>query len=43
MVGDDVDAMTKEIVDQGEPVVDTLVAGFNGVNTMGMSMSWRIF
>ena len=30
MVGDDVDAMTREIVDQGEPVVDTLVAGFNG-------------
>lgn len=30
MVGDDVDAMTKEIVEQGEPVVDTLVAGFNG-------------
>ncbi|MBR1623601.1 MAG: nitrogenase molybdenum-iron protein [Pseudobutyrivibrio sp.] len=30
MVGDDVDAMTREIVEQGEPVVDTLVAGFNG-------------
>ncbi len=30
MVGDDVDAMTKEIVEQGEPVVDTLIAGFNG-------------
>lgn len=30
MVGDDVDAMTREIVEQGEPVVDTLAAGFNG-------------
>ncbi|SDB14791.1 nitrogenase molybdenum-iron protein beta chain [Pseudobutyrivibrio sp. YE44] len=30
MVGDDVDAMTREIVEQGEPVVDTLGAGFNG-------------
>ena len=30
MVGDDVDAMTREIVEQGEPVLDTLVAGFNG-------------
>ena len=30
MVGDDVDAMTREIVEQGEPVVDTLIAGFNG-------------
>lgn len=30
MVGDDVDAMTREIVEQGEPVVNTLVAGFNG-------------
>jgi len=29
-VGDDVDAMTREIVEQGEPVVDTLIAGFNG-------------
>ena len=30
MVGDDVDAMTREIVEQREPVVDTLIAGFNG-------------
>lgn len=30
MVGDDVDAMTREIVEQGEQAVDTLVAGFNG-------------
>ncbi len=30
MVGDDVDAMTREIVEQNEPVVNTLVAGFNG-------------
>ena len=30
MVGDDVDAMTREIVEQHEPVVDTLIAGFNG-------------
>ena len=30
MVGDDVEAMTREIVEQGEPVVNTLVAGFNG-------------
>ena len=35
MVGDDVDAMTREIVEQGEPVVDTLVAGFNGGTHFG--------
>ena len=35
MVGDDVDAMTREIVEQGEPVVDTLVAGFNGGSHYG--------
>lgn len=35
MVGDDVDAMTREIVEQGEPVVDTLVAGFNGGSHCG--------
>ena len=35
MVGDDVDAMTREIVEQGEPVVDTLIAGFNGGSHYG--------
>lgn len=35
MVGDDVDAMTREIAEQGEPVVDTLVAGFNGDSYYG--------
>ena len=35
MVGDDVDAMTREIVEQGEPVVDTLIAGFNGGSRYG--------
>ena len=35
MVGDDVDAMTREIVEQGEPVVDTLIAGFNGGSPYG--------
>lgn len=35
MVGDDVDAMTREIVEQGAPVVDTLIAGFNGGSHFG--------
>lgn len=35
MVGDDVDAMTREIVEQGEPVVDTLSAGFSGSSHYG--------
>ncbi len=35
MVGDDIDAMTREIVEQGEPVVDTLIAGFNGGSHYG--------
>ncbi len=30
MVGDDVDAMTREAVEQGEPVIDSLTAGFHG-------------
>ncbi len=35
MVGDDVDAMTREIVEQGEPVACTLIAGFNGGSHYG--------
>lgn len=30
MVGDDIDAMTKEAAEQGIPVIDTLIAGFHG-------------
>lgn len=30
MVGDDIDAMTREAQEQGEPVIDSLVAGFHG-------------
>lgn len=30
MVGDDIDAMTREAQEQGEAVIDTLVAGFHG-------------
>lgn len=30
MVGDDIDAMTREAAEQGIPVLDTLIAGFHG-------------
>lgn len=30
MVGDDIDAMTREVQEQGEPVIDSLTAGFHG-------------
>lgn len=30
MVGDDIDAMTREVQEQGEPVIDSLSAGFHG-------------
>lgn len=30
MVGDDLDAMTREAQEQGEPVIDSLAAGFHG-------------
>lgn len=30
MVGDDTDAMTKEVVEQGEPVINSILAGFHG-------------
>lgn len=30
MVGDDIDAMTREVQEQGEPVIDSLIAGFHG-------------
>lgn len=30
MVGDDIEAMTKEVQEQGEPVIENLTAGFHG-------------
>ena len=35
MVGDDVDAMTREAAEQGEPVIDSLTAGFHGDSHYG--------
>lgn len=35
MVGDDIDAMTKEVQEQGEPVIDSLIAGFHGDSHYG--------
>ena len=35
MVGDDIDAMTKESFEQGEPILDSILAGFNGDNHVG--------
>lgn len=35
MVGDDLNAMTREANDQGEPVIDSLSAGFHGDNHYG--------
>lgn len=35
MVGDDIAAMTKEAVEQGEPVIDCLIAGFHGDSHYG--------
>lgn len=35
MVGDDIDAMTKEAQEQGEAVIDSLIAGFHGDSHYG--------
>ncbi len=35
MVGDDIDAMTKEVQEQGEQVIDSLIAGFHGDSHYG--------
>lgn len=35
MVGDDIDAMTKESFEQGEHILDSILAGFNGDNHVG--------
>ncbi len=35
MVGDDIASMTKEAVEQGEPVIDCLIAGFHGDSHYG--------
>ena len=35
MVGDDIEAMTKEAQEQGEPVIESLLAGFNGDSHYG--------
>ena len=35
MVGDDIDAMTKESLEQGEPILDSVLAGFHGDNHSG--------
>lgn len=35
MVGDDIEAMTREAREQGEPVIESLLAGFNGDSHYG--------
>lgn len=35
MVGDDIDAMTKEAAEQGNPVINSLIAGFHGDSHYG--------